>query len=58
MTDKLREGQGSTSKSSHGHMKYCEMKWKTQEIWREGKNERDRLMEHINDKKKQDNLDN
>jgi len=58
MTDKLREGQGSTSKSLHGHMKDWEMKGKTQEIWREGKNERDRLMEHINDKKKQDNLDN
>lgn len=26
MTDKSREGQGSTSKSSHGHMKDWEMK--------------------------------
>jgi len=32
MTDKLREGQGSTSKSLHGHMKDWEMKGKTQEI--------------------------
>lgn len=54
MTDKSREGQGSTSKSSHGHMKDWEMKGKTRDIWRDRKNERDRLTEHINDRKKQD----